>query len=120
MAPGKLSKEEEHDEPSIDNMENIENQPKKKEEQRVIKMDDFAAVNMEEKLNLLMVAINKINTNFHNKFKDMYKKIFDDVNAVEPRIVACESNIAGLKEKFEDKIDDKSTELLWDCRMLNS
>ena len=35
----------------------------------VIKMEDFQQVNMNEKLDLLMSAINKINTNFHYKLQ---------------------------------------------------
>ena len=42
----------------------------------IISMSDFEVVNMDDKLNLLMSAINKINTTFHHKFESLNKKVF--------------------------------------------
>ena len=69
----------------------------------VIKMKDFSAVDMEEKLNLLMVAINKINTSFHHKFEELNIKTFSAQNALEPRITDCETMLANHADVFNDE-----------------
>ena len=42
----------------------------------LMEINKFQAVDMED---LLMVAINKINTNFHHKIEALQKKLMDDV-----------------------------------------
>ena len=41
----------------------------------VIDMDDFERVGMNNKLNLLMAAINKVNTNFHLKIRECNERL---------------------------------------------
>ena len=41
----------------------------------VVPMDDFAVVDINDKLNLLMAAINKINTKMHIKFESVQKQL---------------------------------------------
>ena len=63
-------------------------------EKPVVKIADFSAVIMEEKLNLLIVAINKMNTNFHHKFEDLTRQLNDH----EKEIVPCLCR-GGIKNK---------------------
>ena len=67
--------------------------PPNKKEVPVINIKNFSAVDMEEKLNLLMVAINKINTNFHLKFEEWNKRLYTGDDAVVTRIVNCETSL---------------------------
>ena len=51
----------------------------------VVSMEDFKVVDMNDKLNLLMASINKINTNFHHhKFESLTKILSDEVEGVYP------------------------------------
>ena len=63
--------------PQPSSMQEISEETGAKEKIEVIKMKDFTAVDSDEKLNLLMVAINKINTNFHHKFKELSDQLND-------------------------------------------
>ena len=76
-----------------------------KQEVPVIAMTDFSAVNMEEKLNLLMVAINKINTNFHHKFEELHKELNDPISGMGQKIKKCVERITDLEEALEDEQD---------------
>ena len=73
------------------------------EEIPVIEMKDFAVVDMDEKLNLIMVAINKINTSFHHKFEELNNKIFTGENSLEARIQSCETKIAESETALNDE-----------------
>ena len=66
-------------------------------------MSDFQQVDMNEKLDLLMSAINKINTNFHIKFEELNEKITDEQQGILPRLIDIEANITDLKEKLTDE-----------------
>ena len=66
-------------------------------------MSDFQQVDMNEKLDLLMLAINKINTNFHLKFDKLNEKISDEQQKILPRLIDAEANITELKEKLTDE-----------------
>ena len=71
----------------------------------VIKMQDFSSVNTDEKLNLIMVAINKINTNFHHKFDEMNEKLFTAPDALEKRLSTCEKAVLECKDILEDETE---------------
>ena len=94
-----------------ENSSNSGNNPKEsypkeaetEEEKPVINMSDFSAVDMNEKLNLLMVVINKINTNFHHKFEELYAQIFDGKEALATRITACEQQIQNQLDVLNDE-----------------
>ena len=56
----------------------------------VVNMEDFETVDFGDKMNLLMSAINKINTNFHLKWDAIQKQIKEVVGGVNPRVAALE------------------------------
>ena len=69
----------------------------------VIKMDDFSQVDTDEKLNLIMVAINKINTNFHHKFQELHDQLNDPKGGICTRITACEEKVNEIHEAINDE-----------------
>ena len=85
----------------------------KEKEHPVISITDFSAVvNMEEKLNLLMVAINKINTNFHLKFEELNKKLYTGDDAIVNRLSTCENSVISLRktcESIQEALDDEQS-----------
>ena len=76
--------------------------PKKQEpvEIPVINMVDFTTVDMDDKLNLLMAAINKINTTFYHKFEDL-STVLTDEDGIVPRITDIETK----QEEHESRLD---------------
>ena len=77
---------EETEEP-VPEPSNSEQEKKVKEQEvPVIEIKDFTSVDMEEKLNLLMVAINKINTNFHHKFEALNNKLNDPKKGIQAQL----------------------------------
>ena len=58
----------------------------------VVTMLDFEIVNTDDKLNLLMAAINKVNTNFHMKFESLTKWIKEGM----------QGRIEALETKYEE------------------
>ena len=72
----------------------------------VISMEDFKQVQTDNKLNLLMVAINKINTNFHYKFDAIRKEMSDDKIGINPRIKLLEQH----QDEMLARIDDMESE----------
>ena len=71
----------------------------------MIQMKDFSAVDIEEKLNLLMVAINKINANFHHKFEDLNKQLNDGDNGIVSRLNVVKQAIESHHEVLSDETD---------------
>ena len=71
----------------------------------VIKMTDFSAVDMDEKLNLLMVAINKVNTNFHMKFEDMSKKLEKVKTSVDSKLQTFQEKLDSVNDVLNDEQD---------------
>ena len=76
-------------------------------------MNDFSTVNMDEKLNLLMVAINKMNTNFHHKLDDLNKQLNEGDNAIVTRLATCETAIKTFEETLNDE-QEGALPRLWD------
>ena len=74
----------------------------KQQEVPVINMKDFQNVDMESKLDLLMAAINKINTNFHYKFEDLKKNLTDKEDGVFPRLREVEATCDDLVSRIDD------------------
>ena len=86
-------------------------QPAQLPEVPVINMEDFTkAEDTNNKLDLLMAAINQINTNFHYNFEDLSKKITDEDEAL-PRIYDLEDNYTDLVERV-DKLEETNALLL--------
>ena len=73
----------------------------------VIDMEHFAQANTDDRLVLLMSAINKINTNFHYKFDAWKKQMTDDVQGVFPRLTSLEST----NEEILARVDDVEKEV---------
>ena len=67
----------------------------------VINMEDFQKVEVNNKMDLLMVAINKINTNFHHKFEDLKKQLSDEEDSVLPRLQDVEQNYMDLLNRVD-------------------
>ena len=68
----------------------------------VINMEDFEVVDMNDKLNLLMSAINKINTTFHLKFEELTQTFQRDVTGVAARVTALETTTEELMARVDD------------------
>ena len=80
--------------------------PKAKLESKVvIDIKDFEAVNMEEKLNLIMVAINKVNTNFHHKFQELHNALNNKDDGIITRLNNCENALSDLDPILNDEED---------------
>ena len=112
---GKEGTEEEDDQAPIEyntegeseNTTNISSTGKKKDkntcvEVPVINMDDFKNVDNTEKLDLLMAAINKINTNFHYKFDDLKTQMTEDKVGIKPKL----TSLTKLSEEMCARLDD--------------
>ena len=76
----------------------------------VINMEDFAVVDMNDKLNLLMSAINKINTTFHLKFKELS----DTVTSEQVSTTAKIANLESLLQETQARVDDLEGKVLPD------
>ena len=67
----------------------------------VVDMDEFQGIDMENKLNVLMLAINKMNSNFHYKFESLERKLLDKGGIL--------SQITDLEDQYEElsaRMDD--------------
>ena len=77
----------------------------------VIAMDYFRKVETGDKLDLLMAAINKINTNFHYKFEALSKTLCQDM-ARHTRSVNAEVNkLQRLQRETKARVDDIESNL---------
>ena len=76
----------------------------------VISMKDFQQVDMNEKLDLLMSAINKINTNFHIKLEEINTKISDEHQGLTPRLHDAEVCITELQTRM-DNLEEANAQL---------
>ena len=80
----------------------VPQQPQNTVEIPVIKMCDFEIVDMNNKLNLLMSAINKVNTNFHLKLEALHIHVGDSLKTITPQL----STIEKTCEEMQARIDD--------------
>ena len=87
-----------------------EPESKDQEEIPVISMRDFQQVDMNEKLDLLMSAINKINMNFHHKFEDLSGKLKNIKEDLTPRISSLESKVVSMQVRM-DHLEENNTAL---------
>ena len=76
--------------------------PKQVIEIPVVKMADFEVVDIEDKLNLLMSAINKVNTNFHIKLEQIQLEMQKDRTSTNSKISALEN----LCQEMQARLDD--------------
>ena len=74
----------------------------RKPEILVVPLDNFEIIGMDDKLNLLVSAINKMNTKFHNKLDELQKKLTKQVLAFEPHITAMEMKYETLLGSVDD------------------
>ena len=68
----------------------------------VINMQDFQEVDMSDKLNLLMAAINKINTNMHLKLDSLKKVVEDKKEGIVPKVEKLTKNQEELLARVDD------------------
>ena len=80
----------------------VETEKRKLLEVPVVDMKDFEVVDMEDKLNLLMSAINKINTNFHHKFEEMNRQITASASSIGNKVSAIEEGMEIIEEQLDD------------------
>ena len=80
-----------------------EHLPKPRTKEPVIEMKDFQQVNMNKKLNLLMMAINKINSSFHHKFEDLLKKLTIVERSFDSKVSNLQTEVSELQNLFDDK-----------------
>ena len=100
----------------------VKESPKKHPENKeieipVISMQDFQQVDMNEKLDLLMSAINKINTNFRMKFQELEDKITDEHQGLGPRLIDVESNIGELRMRM-DNLEEVNAQLKYELTVI--
>ena len=105
-----ISSETDPPEPPVDVQSNLNNKTDvesnsgistnslQKPEIPVVEMRDFEVVDMNDKLNLLMSAINKINTNFHYKIESVKSQILADI---APQTTAVEKRCEELEARME-------------------
>ena len=86
---------------SPDNLDPQVPNNKKEKEIPVVSMEDFEVVDVNDKLNLLMAAFNKINTNFHHKFESLTKQLTED-SGIVPRLTAIEAAYEELLARVDD------------------
>ena len=67
----------------------------------VVDMKDFVQVEGDGKLDLMMMAINKINTSFHYKLDRFTSVLTDEEDGVFPRMRDCERDL----DEFRDRIN---------------
>ena len=77
----------------------------------VIDMAYFKEVEANHKLDLLMVAINKINTNFHYKLEAMQKEFTSTVRNVCDVMLPKIQNLEKCYEELNARMDDMETSL---------
>ena len=68
----------------------------------VVNMEDFKAVDANDKLNLIMAAINKINTNFHYKIDALNTKLSNEKDGITP----CLTKLEDAYEEYSALVDD--------------
>ena len=83
----------------------------------VVNMNDFLQVEGEEKLNLMMFAINKINTTFQYKLDGMTNILTDEEDGVFPRLRECEREIDEYKDRI-DGLEEDNAGLVSDVKIL--
>ena len=64
-------------------------------------MADFQVVDINDKLNLLMAAINKINTTFHYKIQALQDHVTDKIDGLNRKIRKMESTHNELEARVE-------------------
>ena len=67
----------------------------------IIDMNYFKMVGENDKLDLLMAAINKINTTFHYKFEDLRVKLLDSDQGILPRVHDVEKKCNEIEASVE-------------------
>ena len=73
-----------------------------KEVPLVVDMKDFEEVDMSDKLNLLMAAINTINSNFYCKMEEVKTDLSAKVAGLTPRMTALEKTCEELHARMDD------------------
>ena len=73
-----------------------------KPEVPVVNMKDFEIVDMNDKMNLLMSAINKINTTFHHKFEAMQTQLTTDLATISPKIATLQKTQQELQARVDN------------------
>ena len=111
---------------------NQQTTPTSKDQSPVIDMKDFQQVDIGKKLNLLMVAINKVNTSFHLKLdgitsniaavemkfqnenklirkdiEDIKTALEDEEQGIQPRLIDAETDISDIWSRIE-AIEEKN------------
>ena len=83
----------------------------------IVNMNDFFQVKGEEKLNLLMVAIDKINTTFQYKINRYSVFLIDEEDGVFLRLRDCEREVDDQHFRM-DKLEETNKSLVSDVEML--
>ena len=80
----------------------------------VVQMEDFEIVDVKDKLNLLMSAINKINTNFHHKIDSLQSELKAEIKSLVPRIEAVEN----FNQEIAARVEDLEQNMVTSSQML--
>ena len=78
----------------------------------VIDMEMFKQVEVADKLDLLMAAINKINTNFHYKFDAYQQQLTKEKEGIIPQIQKVQERHEELEARIED-LEGKIPSMIW-------
>ena len=68
----------------------------------IVSMEDFEVVDLNDKLNLLMPSMNKINTNFHHRFESLSKQMGNEKEGLIGRITLTEHFLAEIQARMDD------------------
>ena len=82
-------------------------------------MSHFREVESTDKLDLLMVAINKINTNFHYKLEDMHRELSSALKNVCEVVIPKVTSLQKMCEELQARIDDMEG-MLPDIKQVNN
>ena len=83
----------------------------------IINMEQFQQEDVGNKLDLLMSAINQINTTFHYKFSSLQEQLIDETEGVFPRLCELEDNFAEMSERIE-QLEEQNAALAEDVEVL--
>ena len=68
----------------------------------IVPMADFQVVDVNDKLNLLMSAINKVNTTFHYKFDELHTILKDEKDGLVPKVKTIVKDVQELQARVDD------------------
>ena len=107
--PQSLPQQEQQDTPNQKDEGNL-NKPKQ-QEHPVISMDHFKEVEPSDKLDLLMAAINTMNTTFHYRMEEVQKEFTTSLQAVTKALLPQVTTLQNTVTELQARVDDLESNL---------